>query len=194
MAKSTQVGRPRDSTVWEHFVYDEGKEKSVCQVRVGEEGSACGKEITGRYTTNLKAHLKHAHPTVYVEVQQKSEEKEKARRKSGEGAALRNQQKLPQMGALRGGTKYAKESPRYKTITLKLAAFVAIANVPNSIVENEEFRELLAELDDRYVVPGRTTIGAEMDKLLVDLKAKVLAKMNQAKKVVICVTSGQRRG
>ena len=63
-----------------------------------------------------------------------------------EGAST--QLKLSQTHSLRGGAKYAKESPRNKSITRKLATFVAIANVPNSIVDNEEFQELLAELDD----------------------------------------------
>ena len=49
MAKSMHIGRPRDSFVWDHFVYVEEREKSVCQVPLGEEGSICGKEINGRY-------------------------------------------------------------------------------------------------------------------------------------------------
>ena len=194
MAKSMHIGRPRDSFVWDHFIYVEEREKSVCQVPLGEEGSICGKEINGRYPTNLKAHLKHTHPIVHAEIQRKNEEKEKekSRRKSGEGAST--QLKLSQTHSLRGGAKYAKESPRNKSITRKLATFVAIANVPNSIVDNEEFPELLAELDDRYVVPGQTSIGTEMDRLLMDLKAKVLARMNQARKLAICVDIWSKKG
>ena len=194
MAKSMHIGHPRDSFVWDHFIYVEEREKSVCQVPLGEEGSICGKEINGRYPTNLKAHLKHAHPIVHAEIQRKNEEKEKEKsmRKSGEGAST--QLKLSQMHSLRGGAKYVKESPRNKSITRKLATFVAIANVPNSIVDNEKFRELLAELDDRYVVPGRTLISTEMDRLLMDLKAKVLARMNQARKVAICVDIWSKKG
>ena len=86
--------------------------------------------------------MKHAHPIVHAEIQRKNEEKEKekSKRKSGEGAST--QLKLSQTHCLRGGAKYAKESPRNKSITRKLVTFVAIANVPNSIVDNEEFREL----------------------------------------------------
>ena len=87
----------------------------MCQVPLGEEGCICGKEINGRYTTNLKAHLKHAHPIVHAEIQRKNEEKEKenSRQKSGKGAST--QLKLSQMHSLRGGAKYAKESPRNKS-------------------------------------------------------------------------------
>ena len=49
----------------------------MCQVPLGEEGCICGKEINGRYTTNLKAHLKHAHPIVHAEIQRKNERKRK---------------------------------------------------------------------------------------------------------------------
>ena len=62
--------------------------------------------------------------------------------------------KLSETFHLRGSTPYTKENPRYKSITRKLATFVAIANVPNNIVDNEEFQELIAELDDRYITPG----------------------------------------
>ena len=125
---------------------------------------------------------------------QKFSERPKRKKKRRQGESASTQLKLSETHSLRGGAKYAKESPQNKSVTRKLATFVAIANVPNSIVDNEEFRELLAELDDRYVVPGRTLIGTEMDRLLVDLKAKVLARMNQARKVAICVDIWSKKG
>ena len=82
MAKYTQVGHPRDSSVWDYFLYSEEKEKRICQVPVGEGGNICGKEIKGRHTTNLKSHLKHSHPIEHTQMQQKSEEKEKEKEKS----------------------------------------------------------------------------------------------------------------
>ena len=69
MAKSMHISRLRDSFMWDHFIYVEEREKSVCQVPLGEEGSICGKEINGRYPTNLRTHLKCAHPIVHAEIQ-----------------------------------------------------------------------------------------------------------------------------
>ena len=89
---------------------------------------------------------------------------------------------------------YAKESPRYKTVTRKLATFVAVANVPNSIVDNKEFQELITELDDRYITPGRGAITGEMDKLLLNLKARLLARMKEARKVAICIDVWSKKG
>ena len=40
----------------------------------------------------------------------------------------------------------------------------------------EAFKDLLAELDPRYVVPGGTALDQEMTKLLIELKGKVSAR------------------
>ena len=63
------------------------------------------------------------------------------------------------------GNPYNKGSVRYKQITQKLATFVASSNVSNMIMEDVQFCVLLAQLDERYQVPGRTVINHEMDKL-----------------------------
>ena len=73
-------GRPRASPVWEHFVYDASKDKSICQVCVVEGdadsaatsgGRLCGVVVSGKYPTNLKAHLKAVHALTYDAVVQK---------------------------------------------------------------------------------------------------------------------------
>ena len=61
------TGRPRQSPVWQHFEYDASKCKSICQVPV-QGDRACSVEFSGKFTTNLKAHLKGAHPMVFSEV------------------------------------------------------------------------------------------------------------------------------
>ncbi len=83
-AKSVRIGRPRDSLVWGTSCTVRRAKRVFAQVPVGEEASVCGKQISGRYPTNLKAHLKHAHPTVHAEVKQKSEEKKKEKEKEKE--------------------------------------------------------------------------------------------------------------
>lgn len=62
------TGRPRQSPVWQFFEYDNHKGKSICQVLIGDDGVPCGTEISGKFPTNLKAHLKTAHSQVFVEV------------------------------------------------------------------------------------------------------------------------------
>ena len=69
IAKSTQSGHPRESLVWDYFIYDGEKHKSICQISFAQEGSPpCNTEIAGKYTTNLKAHLKAKHPRELAEL------------------------------------------------------------------------------------------------------------------------------
>ena len=52
-------GRRRESTVWDYFVFDAEKAKSICQVEVSVENSSprlCATEIAGKYPTKLKSH------------------------------------------------------------------------------------------------------------------------------------------
>ena len=53
--KSTQSGCPRESSVWDCFIYDEVKHKIICQIGFNQEGSlSCNTEIAGKYTMNIK--------------------------------------------------------------------------------------------------------------------------------------------
>ena len=85
-------GQPRASPVWEHFVYDASKDKSICQVCVVEgdadsaatlEGRLCGVEVSGKYPTNLKAHLKAVHALTYDAVVQKEAANKIERERTG---------------------------------------------------------------------------------------------------------------
>ena len=61
-------------------------------------------------------------------------------------------------------------------------------------MEDEEFRALLAQLDDRYRVPGRTVINHEMDKLLIELKGKITLKLQDARKISMCADVWSKKG
>ena len=63
------------------------------------------------------------------------------------------------------GKPYDKGSVRYKQITQKLAAFVALVTFLTGSWKMRNFYALLAQLDERYHVPGRTVINHE---LLID--------------------------
>ena len=162
IAKSAQSGHPRESLVWDYFIYDGEKHKSICQISFAQEGSPpCNTEIAGKYTTNLKAHLKAKHPRELAELAKKDAEKEKTKelkRKSQDEASFSATAQLSIVDAIARTKKYTRESKQYQRITKKLATFVCVGNVANRIVEHAEFRSLLAELDDRYPVPGRATI------------------------------------
>ena len=200
IAKSTQSGRPRESSAWDYFIYDGEKHKSICQIGFDQEGSPpCNTEIAGKYATNLKAHLtlKAKHPRELAELAKKDAEKEKTKelkRKSQDGASFSATAQLTIVDAVARTKKYTRESERYQRIMKKLATFICVGNMANRIVECAEFRSLLAELDERYPVPGHATITSEMDKLLIDLKGNLMSRLNDARKVALCVDIWSRKG
>ena len=90
--------------------------------------------------------------------------------------------------------EYDKESDRYKLITRKLAIFVGCTNVPNVIVKSPEFRDLLTTLDRHFVVPGRASISKELDKVMADLKAKIVNVLKDSQRVSICADIWTKKG
>ena len=61
---------------------------------------------------------------------------------------------------------YDSSSTRYHSISRKLSILIGTSNLPNSLVTNVEFQDLVNELTPRYIVPGRTAMNRELDLLL----------------------------
>lgn len=119
------------------------------------EGKVCETKFKGKFSTNLKVHLKSKHPHQHEELLQKEKEivKKKENVQPKSKRSFKGQKKLTEI--FRKTEKYGKDHPRYKQITMKLAVFVASTSTPNSIVENTAFVSLLEELDSQYPVPSR---------------------------------------
>ena len=109
-------------------------------------------------------------------------------------AAVAASKQLTLTQSLSASKQYKKESERYQTITRKLAIFVGSNNVTNSIVESAEFIDLLHVLDSKYKVPGRKVVGQETEKVLIEIKAKASAFLQEARKVSICADIWSKRG
>ena len=195
----TSRGRPKISPVWEYFIYDHTTDKSICQVasETPETESVCGKSVTGKFPTNLKQHLRLAHPSVMKEVSRKEEEAKKAKEEaesSKRAASLKYTRQATLKETLTNRNPYSKDSARYRDITRKLAIFVGSCNVANRIVENLEFKDLLSTLDTRYQMPGRSSIHKELDKIMIELKAKICAYIQSASAVSICCDVWSKKG
>ena len=80
-----------------------------------------------------------------------------------------NTKQLQIAEAFQGVSKYDPQSAKYKLTTGKLALFVGATNVLLSLVENQQFKEFVSELDKRYKVPSRAKIGKEIERVLADL-------------------------
>ena len=188
-------GRPRKSPVWDYFNYDSNTNKSVCQILKSstesssiEEASACGQSLAGKFATNLKSHLKKSHPKEYQQVlSREAMTKEKVAKKP-----KRQESQMTLCEAIQ--RKYDTKSPRCQQITRKLAIFVGSTNVPNSLVENMEFRSLVETLDPRYPMPSRTLISKEIDKVLFDVKANIQIFLSEAQKVSLCSDIWTKKG
>ena len=194
----SSVGRPRKSPVWDYFLYCNSTQKSMCQVVVasGDDSAEsrprkCGQLLAGKFATNLKYHLKKAHPTVYQDVIAK-EESAMARKERAKRPRKANRGQLTLGEAFQ--RKYDTSSHRCQQLTRKLAIFVGATSVPNSIVENVEFRALLETLDPRYPVPSTTLIGKEIDKVLVDMKNKIQDYLCKAQRVSLCTDVWTKKG
>ena len=195
--QSRPTGRPKKSPVWEHFLYDLLTDKSTCQVEERDSQSICGKSVAGKFPTNLKKHLKLAHPDVFEEIVRKEQESKKVKAEkecSKRAASLKYHHQSTLKESLEKKNPYSKDSPRYKLITRKLAIFVGSSSVANRIVENLEFQDLLSAMDNRYPVPGRSSIQKELDQIMIELKAKVSAYIESANAVSITCDIWSKRG
>ena len=192
----TITGRRRESFVWDYFIFDPTKGKSICQVEVQSDTSVvkCCAEITGKFPTNLKAHLKGSHSKAYEDVITRDADRQKEKTTAVKKPYSVDSGQKTLSSCMQKAKPYDKHSPRFKKITRKLATFVAGGNVANRIVECVEFRELLSELDPRYPVPNRSVIDTEMEALYTEMKGKVASKLQEARKIAICTDIWSRKG
>ena len=188
--------------MWEYFEYDPVTDKSFCQILTSVSSGSdvidiCGTCVSGKFPTNLRQHLKKGHPTQYSELMVK-EEKEKKEREEVESArrakSLKVSQQLTLAESFQSKSVYSKDSVRYRLICRKLAIFIGSTNIANSIVENIEFKDLLHAMDARFSMPGRSAISKEIDKVVIELKAKIGAYLLEARKISICADIWTKRG
>jgi len=171
----------------------------VCQIEVagGGEGFSkiCGHFTTGKFTTNLKQHLKLSHPSYFQAVAEKEAKlKEKKRLKAEKARKVVGPQPTTIEEAFQGRRPYDSDSGRYKSIVKKLAVLIGSSNVPISLVENAEFRAYVESLDPRFVVPGRHLIGRKLDQRMLELQGSIQQYLSTAQKVSLCADIWSKKG
>ena len=144
---------------------------------------------------SLKNHLKKAHPSEFQEFLLKEGQ---LKAKTAEKAVTKSKKRGRQLTldeSLQMKPEYDNRgSDRYKIITKKLAVFVGATNMPNSIVENPEFRALLKVCDPRYPLPGRAAVRKEIDLVLVEVKGKIQGSLSSANKINLCADIWTKKG
>ena len=156
----------------------------------------CGKTIKGKFSTNLKFHLRKCHTEEYKQLEeeekkQKEKQKQKVKKKKCTSSSLIQKSLIDIEQHKR---KYEEESAKQKSITHKLAIFIGSSNVAISLVENTEFRKLISELNSRYQTPGRSKIGKEIDQIYSKLKHDITESLNLAEKISFCVDVWSKKG
>ena len=193
MAKAgAGIGRPRKSSVWQYFEYNKVTKESTCTVGTSESGSICGKRLKGFYPTNLKKHLRQLHPNEYRKFEQNERERMSEDMEKQEHDQSSSQINLSEVVVHQ--KPYDKESQKNKLITTKLAIFLGATNIPLSIVESQEFRDLMHEMDKHYTVPQQKKIADEVEKVYVGLKERIRSTLERARRISICADIWSKPG
>lgn len=168
-------GRPVESIVHNYFTKIDGN-KATCQVKK-ETGQICGVVVkSANFATNLKAHLNKCHLDVADEVRKADKRREESAKSSSKKiniSSTGNQKTLAD--CFNRQKPYEESSLENSKRNEALALFLGGTNVPISTVENSLFRNLVAVLDHRYVVPGRF----KATKMVANLRTKLNARITQ---------------
>ena len=138
------------SVVWDYF----GLEVDECGKLREETASfplcrTCGKKISakGGNTTNLLAHLRDNHPTLYVQAERKV-----ARKKPIHDSSEDEQQQvqLTLAETLERSKMFSPDSSAAREINHAVTYFIAKEMQPLSIVDKPGFRHMVRKLNPRY--------------------------------------------
>jgi len=101
-------GAKRKAEVWEHFLWDSTKEKSVCQVKLGDR--ICGAALSGKNPTNLENHLKYKHPSLLNQLERAKQQRIQANSNACQLTLPASIQRIGQMNE----DKYGRDHPTEK--------------------------------------------------------------------------------
>lgn len=200
MASSLMVdlscsGRPKASPVWDYF--ENENNESVCLVKTNLETDnekTCGMKVKGKNPTNLKQHLSRYHKEEFENVTKKEEEARSKKSKSISSVLNKRKGGQISINEMLKPKKFAPDSEKYKRITRKMAIFIGSAPVSHSLVENDEFRELIGELEPRYVLPGRGGIRSDLFRLVSKLKTCIGKLISEARQIHFCCDIWSKKG
>ncbi|KAG2464136.1 uncharacterized protein LOC120537939 [Polypterus senegalus] len=181
MATSAQMfaGRKRESNVWKYFNYSADNNKSRCGVR--EEEEECGFLVSGKNTTNLRAHLARHHPTTLSALDEENRTKaEKRPRDDSPGPKAACQ--TPETCVTSAVTPWLPDRRQLAA----LENMIIETGCPLGFVDQPAFRSLISCLDSKFKMPG----SAKLNRLLVAKWQRSVqhlkALLASARRVTIC--------
>ncbi|VDI52885.1 Hypothetical predicted protein [Mytilus galloprovincialis] len=132
----------------------------------------CGTLISGSYkvTSNFVTHMKTKHRDLYI---LHSENKE-------------IQPTLTQ--CIKKSVKYSPSDPKQLEMTNALIMFIAGDLLPLSIVESEEFKNLMEKADTKYQVPSRKHLSSKLlHEKSVEIKNNLVNTLKRAESVCLTI-------
>ena len=60
------------------FIYSDTEKRSICQVPLSDD-KLCGRTFSGKFTSNLKHHLRSCHKEQFAEIEKKDEARKKVK-------------------------------------------------------------------------------------------------------------------
>ena len=146
-------------------------------------------------TSNLKTHLFHNHPAAHADLHNKvakgssdspftpTESSQAKKRK-----AVSSQPTITE--AIARYTKYTTDSVKHKNITSKITLLLVKQMLPPSLVESQEWTDLLHELNPQYVCPSRKHFSDNaIPSLYSQVKSVVMSDLKTAAGIS-CTTDG----
>jgi len=153
-------GRQQMSGVWKHFKYDAVLNRSKYLV-VDECGKGCETTLTGKFTTNLKAHLKVAHKAAYDEcskhdatVHQLTLSRKNPAHSSTRSKSVATVAPVSIKEHLGKAKAWPPESAETRKREHALTTMLIDTGLPVRLVDDASFRNFCASLDSKFKVPG----------------------------------------
>lgn len=178
---SAKCGRKVLNPVWDYYKRKRNPIKvSICQVR-SSNAVKCEHSIKGWYATNAIDHLRRKHEEKYQELAAKlkliNTEKE-----TNEAPLRRTKLDKP---LRRKGTKYELQNSKQKRFNTKLAIMFESLNISLSLIEKEEFVDIIEEANERLSLPGRCKLMQSIADLYQRMKDAIEEALLEPKKIAL---------
>lgn len=189
-------GRKKDSSVWDHFTFNEttGKSRCIVVVETGKKRkSECGTELCGKNTTNLISHLSRFHKEEYDAFVVKEKKKKPMVQKCIALSAPTTKSQTIQDCVHRNVTSWARDSVEHQQRMASVRDMLVDSCYPLTMMDKHSFRKMIKTLDPKFTLPG----SSSMKKMLTDefnVKSAVLLQLLAgARRVTICVDGWSKK-
>ena len=173
--------------LWDYTTHDRKNNQCVCKL--------CGKVNRGRNFTTLKRHLEKNHGENFAEYEAKKKKlKDEKAKKAAESSKTQTKVDSYAVSSKSSEKKLSRNSAMSVKIDRGLYFFLASCSVSHRLVELESFQYLFECLNPQYKLPCRKNVPKKIANLVQEMRQNVLAHIQQAKSVSICLDIWTQKG